>query len=193
MKKLLFFVATLFTVSLAQAQDGIKLGLKAGVNIASMAGDDADDITNKFGFHIGGFADYGISEMVSIRPELLYSTKGATSEENDDASFNLNYIDVPVLARIKADKLFFEFGPTFSFLVKAEVSDGDVSINVKDATRGFDFGYAAGLGYQFTEQIGLGLRYNGGLTNIFEEEDGESLAEVRNSVFQVSLSYSFGR
>ncbi|QHL87739.1 outer membrane beta-barrel protein [Nibribacter ruber] len=188
MKKLILLVAAVFTVSFAQAQGGIKLGLKAGANLASFSGEDADDAKNKFGFHVGGFLDYGISEMVSIRPEVLYSMKGAKyKEDGDEGSFNLNYIDVPVLVRINADQLFFEFGPTLSFLVKSEAEMGDFKVDMGDAMKKTDFGYAAGLGYNFTEKVGLGLRYNGGLSNIFEDEDN---GKLRNSVFMLSLAYT---
>ena len=187
MKKLLLLVAAVFTVSFAQAQGGIKLGLKAGGNLTSVTGDNTDEAEHKGGFHVGGFLDYGVSEMVSIRPELLYSVKGTKfSEDGEEMNWNFNYIDVPVLARINAGNLFFEFGPTLSFLVKSEIEIDDLTVDVSDEMNKVDFGYAAGLGYNFTEKVGLGLRYNGGLSNIFEDSEGD----VRNSAFMLSLSYT---
>ncbi|WP_207436268.1 porin family protein [Sabulibacter ruber] len=194
MKRILLFVAVLFTTYAAQAQDGIKLGLKAGANLSNVSGEDADGSKNKFGFHVGAFADFGISEMVSIRPEVLFSTKGAKAEEDGmEGQLNLGYIDVPVLARINADKLFFEFGPTVSFLVKSEVESEGISVDIKDYTNKVDFGYAAGLGYQLTEALGLGLRYNGGISKIYKDDSEDvEMGTIRNSVFQLSLSYTFG-
>ncbi|MFC6996165.1 porin family protein [Rufibacter roseus] len=194
MKKLLLFVVALFTISFAQAQGGIKLGLKAGGNLSNITGDDTEDSKNKFGFHVGGFVDFGVSDMVSIRPEVLYSMKGATGEGDGDSdmSLNLNYIDVPIMARINADKLFFEFGPTISFLVKSEAEMGDLSVDFKDYTNTVDFGYAAGLGYNISDNIGLGLRYNGGLSKVFKDNEDADFGDVRNSVFQLSLSFSLG-
>ncbi len=185
----------LFTTYFAQAQEGIQVGLKAGANLSNITGDETEDLKNKFGFHVGAFADFGISEMVSIRPEVLYSMKGAKAEEDGmEGGFNLHYIDVPVLARINADRLFFEFGPTVSFLLKSEIEMEEVSVDFKDYTNKVDFGYAAGLGYQLTDGLGLGLRYNGGISKIYKDDsDDFEAGEVRNSVFQLSLSYSFGR
>lgn len=201
MKKLLFFVAALFVTSFAQAQEGIKLGLKGGVNLSNWTGDDADDTESVFGLHVGGFLDYGISDMVSIRPELLYSMKGFKIEENEDdfeitETLRSHYLDVPVLARISTGNpgLFFEVGPTFSFLLSAKATtegevdgeDFDESDTVTDAFKKFDIGFAGGIGYQLENGLGLGIRYNQGLSRL--DEDGD--AKAFNSVIQFSVSYT---
>lgn len=51
-----------------------------------------------------------------------------------------------------------------------------------------DFGYAAGLGYQMTKGLSVGLRYNGGLVNISKQDDDK----FRNNAFQLYLTYMFG-
>ncbi|MBA9076213.1 MULTISPECIES: porin family protein [Rufibacter] len=191
MKKLLLFVAAFFTFSFAQAQDGLKLGLKAGVNLSNFAGDGAD-ADYKFGGHGGLFANFGISEMVSIQPELLFTMKGAQEKEGDiTTKVKLNYIDVPVLAHINADGLFFELGPTLSFNVSSKVTmndeDGNEISGDFDGVNSVDFGYAAGIGYQLQNGISIGLRYNGGLSDIAEN------SKTRNSNFLLSVGYTFTR
>ncbi|WP_210461923.1 MULTISPECIES: porin family protein [Rufibacter] len=199
MKKLLFFIAALFTTYFAQAQEGIKLGIKAGGNFTNVMGDDLDDAEYIFGFHGGLFADYGISEMVSIRPELLYSLKGFKFEGEEDGEevtlkSRLSYIDVPILAHINAGGLFFELGPTLGFMVNdkntLEIDGEEIDLDTEEGEgyKKFEFGYAAGIGYQMPAGLGIGLRYQGGITSINEDDD----IKVRNSVFQLSLSYMFG-
>ncbi|ALI99303.1 porin family protein [Rufibacter tibetensis] len=208
MKKLLFFVVALFTTYFAQAQEGIKIGIKAGPNFSTISGDDvdSDDAEKpeyKFGFHAGAFLDYGISDMFSIRPELLYSIKGFKVETNeDDAELtlksNTHYLELPILARIKTGEsgLFFEAGPTFSYLLTAKSKAegqfmGEEFEETESGTDGYnklDVGYAAGIGYQLASGLGIGLRYNGGLSKL--DEDGE--AKVYNSNFMLSLSWAFG-
>ncbi|AMM50534.1 hypothetical protein TH61_04190 [Rufibacter sp. DG15C] len=185
MKKLVFILAALFTFSFAaQAQEGIKLGLKAGVNYSNLSGDGTDELDSQFGFHVGGFLDYGISEMVSIRPELLFSSKGFAVSGDDDDDFNqsLRYIDLPIMVRVNAGGLYFEGGPTLGYLVS--VSEGET-----DDYKKFEFGYAAGLGYQMASGLGIGLRYQGGLTSIIDNDDAD---KITNSVFQLGLSYTLG-
>ncbi|WP_181307788.1 porin family protein [Rufibacter sp. XAAS-G3-1] len=202
MKKILLVVAALFITYFSQAQ-GIKLGLKAGGNYSNVTGDETEDLESLFGLHAGVILDYGISEMVSIRPELLYSMKGAKLEisDADDAIIKsrFHYLDVPILAHINAGGLFFELGPTVGFKLSSSttievdgeeideeefgISDGD------DGMKNFEIGYAAGLGYQLPMGVGIGLRYQGGISSINENDDDP---KQRNSVFQLSLSYMFG-
>ncbi|GAB2552382.1 porin family protein [Rufibacter soli] len=184
MKKLVFFFAALFIPYFAQAQGGISLGLKAGANYSSLTGDNTNNLKHKFGFHGGGFLDFGLSDMVSIRPELLFSVKGysveTTSDDDDNQSFS--YIDVPILAHVYADGIFFEGGPTLGYMVA--VKEGDTADFKK-----LEFGYAAGLGYEMESGMGFGLRYQGGLTSL---SDNDNDPKQKNSVFQLYLSYLLG-
>ena len=45
-----------------------------------------------------------------------------------------------------------------------------------------------GLGYNFTDNVSAGIRYNLGLSNILEDSGD---FEAQNSVFQLSLGYRF--
>ncbi|GAA4311728.1 porin family protein [Nibribacter koreensis] len=216
MKKLLLLVVAVCTVSMAQAQTGgLQLGLKAGVNYATLTGDDVSGIDPKFGFHIGGYADYGVNDMFSIRPEVLFSGKGFKMEESESNVFEsgdkytiemtqqLNYIDVPVLAHIKQGNFFFQAGPQISFLLSSKgtakvtykAADGtseseEESDSSTDGLRSVGFGYALGAGYELSNGLALGLRYNGDFTSIAEDDDD---GKVKNSVVQFSVSYRFSK
>jgi hypothetical protein len=47
-----------------------------------------------------------------------------------------------------------------------------------------------GAGYDFTEKLSAGLRYNFGLSNIAKTEDGDNI-EIKNGVFSLSVGYKF--
>ncbi|MDO7848283.1 porin family protein [Hymenobacter sp. M29] len=178
----------------AQAQD-ISLGLKAGANYASFVGKDAGNQEGLFGFHAGAFANIGLSRMVAIQPEILFSQKGSKSKDVTDVNSRVNYLDVPLAFHINADGLFFEAGPQVGFLLSSKYNFGNVSVDTKDATNSVDFGYLFGLGYQRKTGPGIGLRYNGGITNLAKEVTvgGTTVQNrTRNSVFQLYLTYSFG-
>ncbi|GGK84732.1 hypothetical protein ACD591_13235 [Rufibacter glacialis] len=105
----------------------------------------------------------------------------------------IKYIAIPVLARITVDSLFFEFANTVSFLLKSYGKMEHVSVSIKEYTNKVDFSYAASLRYQFTEGLGLGLRYNGGISKIYKEgSENFEAGKVHNSVFQLSLSFMLG-
>jgi hypothetical protein len=82
-------------------------GIKGGLNVSNLYVDDVNDENARFGFNVGLYAQLFSSEVFAIQPELLYSTKGTrTTYDNilmgeGDAKFNLNYLEVPVLAVFK--------------------------------------------------------------------------------------------
>jgi len=76
MKKLIIFTAiVLFGFTNVNAQD-INFGAKAGVNFASLTGDETDDLDMRTSLHVGIVSEIVISETFSFQPELLYSAQG---------------------------------------------------------------------------------------------------------------------
>ena len=63
-----------------------------------------------------------------------------------------------------------------------------VTAGNKDAFNTFDFGLGLGAGYWITPKLGINARYNAGFTDIYKENNGDS---VKNNNFQVGLAYKF--
>jgi hypothetical protein len=66
---------------------------------------------------------------------------------------------------------------------------------VKSSLNAVDVGYLLGLGFQRKTGPGIGLRYNGGFTNLPKATTMGSVTvqnNVRNSAFQLYVTYSFG-
>lgn len=171
----------------------VSLGLKAGASLTSLVGADAKGFDNRFGFHGGIFANIGLTPLFAFQPELLYSQKGGNYANVTDRSLRLHYIDVPLAFHVNTGGLFFEAGPQVGFLVGAKSQNGSVSVDVKNRYNSVDFGYLFGLGYQLKHGLGVGLRYNGGFTNIDQTTTiGNTTvqARARNSAFQLYLTYS---
>jgi hypothetical protein len=195
MKKTLFTLALVAGLTgAAQAQhSNVSLGLKAGGTLSNFVGDQAKNYKNMFGFHAGVFANIGISNLFAFQPELIYSQKGA-EVSNIDVSTHLNYLDIPLAFHINAEGLFFEAGPQIGILLAANDKSGNVTVDQKSLYNTADVGYLFGLGYQRKKGPGIGLRYNGGFTNV---EKSRTLANVtvqnniRNSAFQLYVTYSF--
>lgn len=191
MKKIILSLGLLVGVaSVANAQTGTTFGLKAGINYSTVTGDEVEDVESKIGLQAGAFANFGLSDLISIQPEVLYSQKGTGFEEDEDVKFKLNYIDVPILVKVNAGGLFFEGGPQVGFLAGAKATNGDDDEDIKDDFNSIDFGYAVGLGYQVESGPMIGLRYNGGISNIIK--DGDDDVSARNSTFQLYVGYRFG-
>ena len=171
----------------------VSLGLKAGASLTNFTGADAKGFDNRFGFHAGIFANIGLTSLFAFQPELLYSQKGANYANITDQSLRLHYIDVPLAFHVNTGGLFFEAGPQVGFLVGAKRQSGSVSVDVKNGYNSVDFGYLFGLGYQLKHGLGVGLRYNGGFTNVDKATTiGNTTVQyrARNSAFQLYLTYS---
>jgi hypothetical protein len=190
MKKIILSLSLLVgVVGAASAQD-IRFGVKAGVNYSTITADNTDGIQSKIGLQAGGLVNFGLSDLISIQPEVLYSQKGYQSEEDSDVKVKMNYIDIPVMVKVNAGGLFFEAGPQLGILAGAKLTDGSTDVDIKEGLNTVDFGYAVGLGYQLESGPMLGLRYNGGISNI--SKNGSDDDKARNSAFQLYVGYVFG-
>lgn len=195
---LLMLALALGTGKAAQAQrkgssGKVSLGLKAGASLTNLTGADAKGADNLFGFHAGVFANVGLTRLFAFQPEFIYSQKGYTLRNVADYSQRLHYLDVPLAFHVNTGGLFFEAGPQVGFLISAKSRNGSVTTANTASYNSVDFGYLFGLGYQLKHGLGVGLRYNGGFTNIDKAATfGNTTvqARARNSAFQLYLTYS---
>ena len=188
MKKLFIAAIAVFAFSASNAQD-VKFGAKLGLNLATISGPSG--YTTKPGFNLGGFAEIKISEEFAVQPELLFSTQGAKFKDDSSVSTNLNYINIPVMAKYFVTKeISLEAGPQVGFLLSANVKDSSNSLDIKDQSSTVDFGFGLGGGYEITENISVGLRYVVGLSKINKESFTGS-TDAKNAVFQLGVAYKF--
>lgn len=187
MKKIILSAVAVLAFGFTNAQE-VKFGAKVALNVASLTG-DVDDPSSYIGFQIGGFAEFKLSEKFAIQPELLYSAQGG-KETLDGADFThkLGYVNIPVMAKFYvANSFSLEAGPQIGFLTSAKGKIESIEVDTKDSFKSVDFGLNLGAGYDFTEKLSAGLRYNLGLSNIADIEG----YDVKNGVFSVSLGYKF--
>lgn len=194
--------AAVMAFAFSNAQE-VKFGVKGGANLSSLVG-DIEDGSSKVGFQVGGFVEFKVSDKFSVQPELLYSAQGGI--ENGEFEFagdfyeaemnyKLAYINLPVMAKYYvADKFSLEAGPQVGFLVSAKgeatVEGNSAEDDIKDDFKSVDFGVNFGAGYDFTENLSLGIRYNLGLSNIVDDEFADDY-KINNSVFSLSVGYKF--
>jgi len=212
----LFAIVLLLTFSsMVSAQGLTGYGLKAGLNLANLGGDDAEytDVDKKMrmGFTVGGFVTYSINEMFAIQPEVLYTQKGAKYEDPDDdfkETDKYEYLEIPVLAKFTiptegniSPNLFV--GPALGILMSAkwdwEWGDESGSEDMKDDSKSTDFGLVFGAGVDIGmphSAITIDGRYTLGLTTICEpytdpETEEEHECDVKNGVISFMVGYSF--
>ncbi|TVP44756.1 MAG: PorT family protein [Mongoliibacter sp.] len=198
MKKLtmIFAVMALFAFN-AQAQSSNEgrggLGIRGGGNFYTFGGGDIseDNYTNRTGFHLGLYSTFFIGESFAIEPGAYYSMKGTRNDDFLNSRANLDYIDVPILARAYlTEGLNIFAGPQVSFLA-ASTFEGDlfgstVSFD-SDNVRETDYGIVVGLGYNLPKGLNVQGSYNYGMAPVFKNSN----SDVYNRGFNLSVGLTF--
>jgi hypothetical protein len=192
---------------LLASQAHAQLGIKGGVNEAVLTGRVGEDATYKTYFHAGVFYEFKVLGPLSIQPEVLYSLqgsqlKGATTVTN--YTTQLNYVQVPLLAKLTFGPVYVEAGPQFGYLVSANEngmvqvrnSSGNVAFASVDQSstssykRG-DFALCAGVGLKLGSIVRLGGRFVAGLNDINDAQylQGVNDPKLQNRVFQFYAAF----
>ena len=214
MRKIALLIAlTIFGLTQANAQN---FGFKGGYNYSSFNGDVAKDNTLKglSGFYVGALLELPLGDVISLQPEVIYSRQGAAWEKDYNVpilgkgnlknDLRLDYLNIPVMAKVNLGPLFLQGGVQFGFLVgKPETSSTVNGLRVteqveKDAYASFDFGVGAGLGVNLNQHLFIEARYTHSLTNALDP-DNNSLKNARisddnnfkNAVLSVGLGVKF--
>jgi hypothetical protein len=183
-----------------------KFGIKGGINFTNLYVADVSRENMKIGFNAGLFAKLPITKGFSIQPELLYTVKGAKDtysnfiQGNGEYRYNLNYLELPVLAVVNLAKNFnLHAGGYAAYLVSATVKDvrsdgtivGAKELRADDFKR-FDYGLVGGLGIDITN-FTIGARYNYGLSSIGKAGSlsGSLTKNSKNSAISVYLGFAF--
>lgn len=209
MKKGLIFVlfALVSLVSFSQ----ISWNAKVGMNMSNFTGDMDTDM--KVGFNVGVGMEYQFTEMWSIQPSLMFTTKGAKYDGDfsiDDASakaevtMNPMYLELPIMAAARfaiADNMnivisagpYLAYGIGGKLKVKATASyEGEsasettkTDIFGDDGFDRFDFGLGVGAALEINKFF-VGLNGEFGLTKLV---DGDGAP--KNTNFSIGVGYKF--
>ncbi|MCW3093303.1 MAG: PorT family protein [Ferruginibacter sp.] len=168
--KLLTLVVFVLIFSAANAQS-FHLGIKGGANINKLTGKSFKDEFS-FGYHLGGFAEIGLSEKFSVQPEVVFNEfKQDTSSHfrdiyqlnNLSTNIKLNYLSIPILLNYKPSSILsLQLGPQFGILMN---QNEKLLQNGKDAFKKGDFSMVGGVQLKFSS-IRVYGRYALGLSNL---------------------------
>jgi len=201
-----FFLSACLAVPFAvNAQNsGNTAGIKAGLNWSNLRadGDDVGDENARIGFHGGLFGRIAPTEQLGVQAELLYSTKGTTVVYNglidQEVTFNLAYLEVPVFAAIRiGDVLELHGGVYAGYLLSSNVTtEGDLGSDYEELDRdnfqGADYGLLGGVAVNLGKAQ-IGARYTHGLADLAASDEAEFfLGDARNSVVQLYLAIGLG-
>lgn len=183
--QVVLMVIALFAFTFTNAQD-VKFGAKAGLNLASVTGDDADGFDGKASIHFGGVVNIGVSDIFAIQPEVLYSRQGFEDGAADVKAF-LDYLNIPIMADVTvADGFSLQGGPQIGINLNAIVKDNQTDNEVDiDTIESLDIAGAIGAQYKLPVGVFFQARYTVGVTDIIED------FSAKNSVVSLSVGYFF--
>lgn len=197
-----FFCLFLFCFFTANAQH---IGVKVGYNYASFSGTSADNpkTSATHAFYGGGFVEFPLGDDFSLQPEILYARQGAKVSFTDALSleeraenFQLDYLKIPLLAKINLNKLSLFVAPQLGFLVNTpdiSLKSGDLE---KKAFNSVIFSLGVGASYWISPSIIADVRYSRGLSPVFNKESEElrriSISDkndLKHSVISVGVGF----
>ena len=194
-KFFLFFTLLFCSLSLLQAQDQLRYGLKAGANLSGYHTENSAK-TDLFGYQFGGVINYQSNSLLALQAELNFTKKGGGFHTYEYTNFSaefiggytetqLTYIEIPLTVQLIFLKKFrLETGPQISFLINDQTTYRDEEVDVE--LNVLDFGLTGGLTYTFGEHFFLQARYTYGLSEVYSEPD-----RYKNSVVSLALGYLF--
>ena len=214
MRKAIAILITVLGFSAANAQLTIKPGVRAGLNLSKFTNSDTNF---KPDFFVGGSVAIKFVKFYTLQPEITYSRQGAKvvqyyyptdvtfdpiiSGRRTEQKFSLDYLSVGIINKFTFKGFQVLVGPSFDF----KVADDFVS-NYAESPVGFDLALVAGVGYQFSNGIGVDLRFKQGMMDIFGhnyetdyyddngdyyESNGNYDDVILNQLVQLGISYSF--
>lgn len=210
MRKIVFLIA-LSILGFAQAH-AQKFGFKGGYNYSSLNGEVAQNSTLKGlnGFYVGALMELPIGDVLALQPEIIYSRQGAAWEYDvfllgkGVIDLKLDYLNIPVMAKVNLGPLFLQGGVQFGFLVNnPEISVSALGNRIskeldKEAYAAFDFGVGAGLGIALSEHFFVEARYTHSLTNAFDPNNNSlknlqisNKNNFKNAVLSLGLGVKF--
>lgn len=212
-QKSIYVIATIvaLTLNTKSTYAQFRLGARAGLNMSKMSGEGLSGlaVTMLPTYHVGGVAEYTITDAFALESGLFLSAKGTNASLSffgANLSFKATplYIEVPVNAVTKIDlgkaKLQLFAGPYLGIGVagKSIISGGgtteEETIKFGSDSTAFlkrtDLGINIGTGLEFNNIV-TRIQYGQSLINI--ESTGTSGQELRNNVISFSVGYMFGR
>ena len=203
------------TIGIASAQESITqpselpktvFGIKAGINISSLSASINSESRAKAGPAVGFYVKTPMGRRSFFRPELYYSNQGQKDNylypyggpSIGSTTTSMHYINIPLLFEL-GKKLSFQVGPQIGVLVKGmekgTVSSVKLDEDLNDVMTTAELSLVVGAGFSAGEHFNCGVRYNHGVSNIYDPDDdqypGIDPPKVQNRVFHFYVAYSF--
>ncbi len=164
---------------------------------------------NRSGFYANVGAEIPMGKVASFEPSIGYSQRGfgvrgnitinnmKIEALNARATAQMHYVDLTALLKVKpVAGLQLFVGPQVSYLVKNNLH-ADIAVlgfsllnkdmDVTDEFNRWDMGVTGGIGYEFTNGIGITAAYERG----FQRVDNKERFKAFNESYKAGITYRF--
>jgi len=202
--RLILYSLAAVTLLADSVQAEVHIGAMLGSLNSNLSGQPPFDvkIESRNTFGAGAIIDIGLTSDVRLSLQPYYSPRGASltvsipdsDERKDTSAIEVDYLALPVMARIIADNgiAYVVAGFEFAFLLSAEWKVvNEPPVDVKDEFQQVDL--AANLGVGVLPRLGrlrgmIELRYSQSLRNAFKPESSDAFVpRLKYSGFQLWL------
>ncbi len=203
LNKYILIIAIYFCIIPMVSAQQFHGGIIGGIAGTQVAGDTYSGY-NKAGLFFGGFVKLDVGEKSALQMELTYFQKGSREnprEKNNYRSYilRINYIEMPLLYQYKAGKFIIEAGPSAGFMLGYyEEVDQEVISDQQGYNKPARITLQVNLGFSYfiSEHIGVGLRTNNSMLNIFSENQTGDVRRIfdygrYNDALILMLYYQF--
>jgi hypothetical protein len=211
MKKLLLLICgAFFSATMSFAQARIDIGIKGGLNFASLntSTSIAQDYSNRTGYHLGAYVMFKLTK-IAIQPEIVFSKQGQTysipSLNVSNGTNNFDYINIPIMIKFYLiEGLNLQAGPQFGFLASSSgnvyntLNGSYTSQSLNSFVKSSDVTLALGVGWDLPFGLNITGRYNLGLSDINKltgssappnQVSSLGTSEAKNQVIQISAGF----
>ncbi len=139
-----------------------KGGMLAGMSATQVQGDPCSGY-DKPGLFGGFFVNHKLKNKLEFQFELDYIEKGSRMNPREGNGFqsyrlNVNYVEMPLLLKwLYSDKLNFEIGASYGYLVKYHEENNDFSIE-ENPMKKRDICVVGGVYYNLSEKLKFNFR-----------------------------------
>ena len=185
MKKLMILAVMMVATLTASAQQKVgtwSITPTGTFNLATIVGDNTDDMSMKVGLGAGADAMYQLSSLVGLSGGLYYSMQGANGK--GDVKYNVDELLIPLMANFYVyPNLALKVGLQPGFIVDAKVKSDKVEVDSSDSFQSVEISLPLGISYEISNFV-IGARYNLGLAKI-----NKGNGSWRNSVLMFTFGY----
>jgi len=186
MKKIFLVLALAVSATISNAQL-FQLGIKGGLNVSNFTGGNFEAVKKKalVGVHAGAYLKFRFANF-AVQPELMVSTQGAKIDSLPGVfDWKITYINVPVMLQYYFNRSFYlELGPQVGFVTNQDFANS----TIEDFANDLDLSIAAGFGLRSKTGLGIGARYNAGLSKVGDFSPSNGIdPDFKNGVMQVSI------